>query len=91
MELKQWRLEFKLGWDVHFKDFDKSAQQRIMKKIEQIKSPLQGRGLHSSRFKVEEAGGYRIAYIEDELAQSRRIHFVGDHKQYERWYSGRSD
>ncbi|HLC48042.1 MAG TPA: hypothetical protein VJI13_03115 [Candidatus Norongarragalinales archaeon] len=91
MELKQWRLEFKPGWDTHFKGFDKSTQQRIMNKFDQMKSPLQGRGLHGSRFKVEEVGGYRIAFIGDEPMQARKIHFVGSHKQYERWYSGRSE
>jgi mRNA-degrading endonuclease RelE of RelBE toxin-antitoxin system len=86
MELKNWKLEFKPGWDSHFKDFDRQTQLRILKKFEQMKNPLQGRGLHSSRIKIEEVGNYRIGYIEDSASNTRRIYFVGDHKQYERWY-----
>ncbi len=88
MELKNWVLEFREGWDLHFKDFDKSIRIRIIKKFEQMKSPIVGRGLRSSRYLVEEIGGYRIAYILDELSNSKKIHFVGNHKQYERWFSG---
>ncbi len=89
MELRKWALEFKPGWDEHFSSFDKSVQQRIMKKFEQMKNPLPGRGLHSSKYKIEEVGGYRIAYIEDESSMVKRIHFVGNHKQYVRWYLGK--
>jgi len=87
-ETADWKLEFKPGWDKYFKDFDKSVQERILKKFEQMKTPLHGRGLHSSSYMIEEVGGYRIAYIENKSAQARRIHFVGTHKQYVRWYSG---
>ncbi|MCX6778597.1 MAG: hypothetical protein NT157_07020 [Candidatus Micrarchaeota archaeon] len=90
MEAK-WKLEFKPGWDEYFKDFDKSVQQRILKKFEQMKLLLKGRGLHSSKYMVEETGGYRIAYIEDKAAGAKRIHFVGNHKQYVRWYGGKSE
>ncbi|MBI5224279.1 hypothetical protein HY989_00235 [Candidatus Micrarchaeota archaeon] len=87
MELKNWRLEFRIGWDLHFKEFDKSVRDGIIKKFDQMKSPIVGRGLHSSRYLVEEVGGYRIAYIADELTNTKKIHFVGNHKQYEQWYS----
>lgn len=49
--------------------------------------PLSERGLSSSRFYVEEVGQYRIAYIKDEKKRVKKIHFVGTHKQYERWYT----
>lgn len=88
MDLDPWKLEFKPGWDVHFNGFDKSIRDRIIKKLDQMKQPLQGRGLHASRFKVEEIGGFRIAFIEDAQARTKKIHFVGDHKQYKKWYSG---
>lgn len=51
-----------------------------------MKRPLQGRGLHSSRYKVEEVGGYRIAFIQHETVRIKSIHFVGNQKQYEKWY-----
>ena len=89
MDLVPYRIFYKPGWDEHFKDFDKSTQQRILAKLEQMKQPLQARGLHSSRYQVEEVGGYRIAFIQDDAAKTKSIHFVGDHKQYQRWYLGK--
>ncbi|MFH0973376.1 MAG: hypothetical protein V1817_01135 [Candidatus Micrarchaeota archaeon] len=84
MDLASYRVEFKPGWDRYFKDFDKSVQKRIIKKLEQMKRPLQARGLHASRFRVEETGGYRIAFIQDDVNRVKRIHFVGSHPQYEK-------
>lgn len=89
LELTPCRLDFKPGWDKHFKDFDRTVQQRIRAKFEQMKQPLQGRGLHSSRYRMEETGGYRIAFIQDDENSVKHIHFVGNHKQYEKWYSGK--
>jgi len=89
LELKPYRLKFKPDWDRNFKDFDKAIQQKILAKLEHMKQPLQARGLHSSRFRVEEVGGYRIAFIQDDGIRVKRIHFVGNHKQYEKWYSGK--
>jgi len=89
LDLTPYRLDFKPGWDRYFKDFDKSAQERILAKFEHMKQPLQARGLHSSRYHVEEAGGCRIAFIQDDTELVKHIHFVGNHQQYEKWYSGR--
>ena len=86
MELIPWKLEFNPGWDKYFKDFDKSIKDQILKKLEKMKQPLVARGLHSSDYKVEEAGQYRITFIQDETTQTKHIHFIGDHKQYEKWY-----
>ena len=86
-DLRDWRLEFKPGWDVHFRKFDASVKRRILNKLDRMKQPLLGRGLKRSRYLVEEAGGYRIAFVEDEEARTKRIHFIGDHKQYQKWYS----
>ena len=86
MLLEEWKLEFKPGWDVHFKKFDKATQQRILKKLNQMKHALKERGLHSLNYHVEETGQYRIAFINDEEAIARFIHFIGNHKQYEEWY-----
>lgn len=86
MELRPWKLAFKKGWDRHFKKFDKAAQQRILKKFEHMKQPLQPRGLKALRVVVEEAGQYRIAFYQNEEQHQKEIHFVGNHKQYEKWY-----
>ena len=88
VELKLWRLIFKKDWDRHLKKFDKTTQQRILKKFEQMKQPLRARGLKASRAVVEEAGQYRIAFYQNEETGEKEIHFVGNHKQYEKWYKG---
>ena len=62
-----------------------------MKKLDQMEQPLVGRGLHGSRFLVEEVGQYRIAYEQDEPARMKSVHFVGTHKQYEEWYRNQTD
>jgi hypothetical protein len=86
LELLPWKLAFKPGWDRHFKKFDSQAKKRILKKFEQMKQPLAARGLHSSRYCVEEAGQFRIAFIRDDESGTKLVHFVGNHKQYEEWY-----
>ncbi|MBI2530390.1 MAG: hypothetical protein HYW05_04570 [Candidatus Diapherotrites archaeon] len=87
MNLTQWKLKFKPGWDMHFRKFDKPIRQQIIKKIEKMKQPLAARGLHSSSYQVEEVGQYRIAFMREEETRTKHIHFVGNHKQYENWYS----
>ncbi len=89
LDLTSYRIDFKPGWDCYFKEFDKSVQRRIIKKFEQMKQPLQARGLHGSRYHVEEVGGYRIAFIQDDVSRVKHVHFVGSHPQYEKWYSGK--
>lgn len=91
MELEKWTIKFKPNWDENFSSFDNETKRRILKKINQMEQPLKARGLHSSRVKVEEVGQYRIAYIEDEKEKTKIIHFVGDHKQYEKWYKSAID
>ncbi len=86
MKLLSWTLEFIPGWDEHFKKFDQPIKEQILKKFEHMKQPLQARGLHSSIFLVEEAGQYRIAFKIDFDNRVKKIQFVGNHKQYEKWY-----
>ena len=87
MDLISWTLEFKPGWDIHFQDFDKSIQIMILNKFEKMKQPLFARGLKSSRYLIEEVGQYRIAFIQDDATKIKFIYFVGNHKQYENWYT----
>jgi len=86
VELTPWKLEFKLGYDIHFSKLDPSVQKTILKKFDQMKQPLQARGLIASRYQIEEVGGYRIAFIQRDKTRTKSIHFVGNHKQYEKWY-----
>lgn len=86
LELEKWQVKLKPDWDVHFKKFDKSTQEKIFKKLKQLEQPIQARGLHSSHYQVEETGQYRIAFENNEQTKTREVHFIGNHKQYEKWY-----
>ncbi len=83
-----WTIGYQQGWDTHFKKMDSTTQKQILKKIDQMKQPLQGRGLNRNRYLVEESGQNRIAYDEDAQTRTKKIHFVGNHKQYEKWLLG---
>lgn len=79
-------IEYDPKWDKHFENFSSDIQKRIWKKIMQIKTGLPGRHLHFGvDFFVEEVGQYRICYKSFEERKARKIYFVGDHKEYERW------
>lgn len=86
MTLNEWEIKYYPGWDKHFKKFDSNIQITILKKIKQMKQDLKPRRLHRSNYLVEEIGQYRIAYIIDEINLIKKIHFIGNHKQYEKWY-----
>ena len=86
LKLEPWKLKFREGWNKHFKKFDKTIQDKILKKIKQMKETLNARTMRSSRYRIEEVGQYRIAFIQDEKTRTRKIHFIGNHKQYEKWY-----
>ncbi len=87
MNLTTWKITYRQGWDVHYYSFPHAVQERIQKKIEQMKQPLQGRGMHGTRYMIEEVEQYRIAYILDNASRIKNIHFIGNHKQYEKWYT----
>lgn len=84
MKLNEFDVKFKDGWDKYFSNFSKRTRNQIKKKIIQMKQPLLGRGLKKSKFCVEEVGQYRIAYFQNK--NIKEIHFIGNHKQYEKWY-----
>ncbi|MBI5036062.1 hypothetical protein HZC09_01840 [Candidatus Micrarchaeota archaeon] len=90
MDLTPWNVEFKPGWDKHFSNFDKHVRGMIIKKLDQMEQPIVGRGLRSSVYRVEEVGQYRIAFEQDEKSRTKFVHFVGNHKQYARWYKSLS-
>ena len=89
LDVKQWKVDFKPGWNRHFKKFDKSTQKHIIKKINQMEQPLSARGMVSSRYQIEEVGQYRIGFIQDLETKTKHICFIGNHKQYERWYKSK--
>lgn len=75
------------GWDIYFSKMDNSIQQMILKKIEKQKDETPARHMKFGvEFYVIEAGQYRIAIKILEKEKIKEIHFVGSHKQYEKWY-----
>ena len=84
MKLEEFKFEFVKGWDRHYSKYNKEIRNKIKKKLRQMKQPLLARGLKKSKFLVEEVGQYRIAFYQNENV--KEIHFVGTHKQYEKWY-----
>lgn len=67
---------------------DKPVRERIIKRIARMRSESPRRHMkHGLDFFVEEAGQYRIVYKFSE--NKKVIYFVGDHKEYEKWYSGK--
>lgn len=82
-----YRVEFMQGWDVHFNEFDISIREQILKKIIKQQFETSARHLkHGVDFYVLEAGQYRVAMQIKESEKIKEIHFVGNHKQYEKWY-----
>jgi len=64
---------------------DKSIRGRIIQRIARMRNEPPGRHLrHGLDYFVEQAGQYRIIYILDD--NKKEIYFIGDHKEYERWY-----
>lgn len=86
MDLKDWKITFIPGWDKHFAKLDDITKKRILKKLEHMAQSLNARRLHKSKFYIEEVGQYRIVFTEDENNIKKQIFFIGNHKQYEKWY-----
>ena len=84
-------LIFKPGWDVYFSKMDKSAREIIWKKILKQKEETKTRHLRFGvEFYVVETGQYRVALKIDEEEKTKTVWFVGNHKQYERWYKSQT-
>ncbi|MFH0714543.1 MAG: hypothetical protein V1847_02590 [Candidatus Diapherotrites archaeon] len=77
-------LEYADDWDQYFVKLDKAEQERIWKKIQQLKTISRARHLrHGTPLFVVEAGQYRICF--GQFGKVRKIAFAGNHKQYEKW------
>lgn len=76
------------GADEALRRLDRGVQIRIYKKLYQLARPeLVSRHLkHGKPHFVEEIGGYRIAYLQDDKKMERHVVFIGTHKEYEGWY-----
>ncbi len=79
------KVSFLEGWAKFYTKTDKSKKDRIMKKIEQLRTLTGARHLkHGVPNFVTEAGQYMICFREE--GDMRAVIFAENHKQYEKWY-----
>lgn len=86
--LADYNFLFAIGWDAYFGKLDKSVRDRILAKMEQLRGEHSSRHLKQTPIFVEEVGQYRICFSIREKEKVKIFYFVGDHKDYEKWYSG---
>ena len=80
------RLDYAKGWDKFFSKMDSSVQKLIWKRIQRLKAGKKERHLKRGLpYFVVEVGQYRVGFIEEKGI--RTVAFVGNHKQYQKWYS----
>jgi mRNA-degrading endonuclease RelE of RelBE toxin-antitoxin system len=78
---------FDENWPAYFEGLDKGTRERVAKKIKKIirfpyKKHLKGR----ARFFADEVGQYRIIYRVFEEDETVVFYFIGNHKDYTKWY-----
>ena len=82
-----YRAAFDEDWPKYFSSLDHSTKERVAKKIQKILEFPQKRHLKKgAQFFVDEAGSDRITYRVFEQNKEVRFYFVGNHKDYEKWY-----
>ncbi len=78
---------FDESWPRYFDSLDSVMKERVAKKIRKIlENPKKRHLKKNARFFVDEVGQYRITYRVFEQENQVRFYFVGDHKQYEKWF-----
>lgn len=81
-----YQISFKIGWDEHYRNLSPDIRSRVVKKIQQLENLESIRHLQLGLpFFVVQVGQFRICFEQKE--NIRTIVFVGNHKQYEKWYS----
>lgn len=74
-------------WPKYFENLDPTIKERVAKKIKKIlEFPMKRHLGHGTRFFVDEVGQYRILYRVFDEKEEVRFYFVGNHKEYEKWY-----
>lgn len=73
---------------VQFLELDAANQDRVRKKLTRLeRDDIKSRHLkHGLQSFVEEVGQYRIAFRIQEATKTKQVVFIGDHKEYEKWY-----
>ncbi|MEW6294808.1 MAG: hypothetical protein AB1467_00750 [Candidatus Diapherotrites archaeon] len=74
-------------WPKYFNDLDNTVKERVAKKIQKILEFPKKRHLgQKAKFFVDEVGQCRILYRVFDETNEVRFYFVGNHKEYEKWY-----
>lgn len=74
-------------WPKYFDRLDNTIKERVAKKIKKILDFPEKRHLKKgAKYFVDETGQYRILYRIFEENKEVRFYFVGNHKEYEKWY-----
>jgi mRNA-degrading endonuclease RelE of RelBE toxin-antitoxin system len=79
-------VEFDQDWPQYFQRLDGELKERVSKKINKVLEYPQKRHLKSIPCFVVEVGQYRIVYQVFEECKTVKFYFVGNHKEYEKWY-----
>ena len=74
-------------WPEYFEKLDNTVKERVAKKIKKILEFPKKRHLsQGARFFVDQIGQNRIVYRVFDENKEARFYFVGNHKEYEKWY-----
>jgi len=85
--VSKYRILFDESVNKQLNKIDKSAKLEIFKKTKKLEDGVSSRHLKQGLpFFVEEVGQYRICFELQEKEKIKRIFFIGNHKQYEKWY-----
>lgn len=88
--MTKYQISFSTLAEVQFLKLDKSIKERISKRIQHMTIEPTGRHLHHGLgFFVIGLGQYRIVYkVKNTI---KVIFFVGNHKEYEKWFRSTND
>ena len=83
-----YKATFHKSWPEFFDTLDNTIKERVTKKIQKILEYPKKRHLAGgAKYFVDEVSQYRILYMIFEEKQEVRFFFVGNHKQYEKWFN----
>ena len=84
-----YKATFHEGWQKYFDKLENSIKERVTKKIQKIiQFPHKRHLKKGAKYFVDEVGQHRIIYMLFEENEEVRFFFVGNHKEYEKWYKG---
>lgn len=78
---------FDEDWPEFFDKLESQLKERILKKIQKILEFPQKRHLKKGAdYFVDQIGQYRIVYRIFEERKAVKFYFIGNHKDYEKWF-----